>query len=155
MAPERVEYTVMNAELSLTTPALLFPAISLLMLAYTNRFVVLAQLIRELHAQYLEKSNEHLAGQIYNLQRRIGIIRWMQIFAALSFFFCVASMFLIFSSLMVPAELIFAGSLILLLISLALLVYELQISVHALNIQLSEFSDPANKMACKSNPKTK
>ena len=135
----------MNTDLSLTTPALLFPAISLLMLAYTNRFVVLAQLIRDLHAQYLVQANQHLAGQICNLQRRIGIIRWMQIFAALSFFFCVASMFLIFASLIVPAELIFAGSLILLLISLALLVYELQISVHALNIQLAEFGDCQRK----------
>lgn len=135
----------MNTELSLTTPALLFPAISLLMLAYTNRFVVLAQLIRDLHAQYLQQASDQLIGQIRNLQRRIGIIRWMQIFAALSFFFCVASMFLIFASLIVPAELIFAGSLILLLISLALLVYELQISVHALNIQLGEFSNSQRK----------
>lgn len=135
---ERIERNIMNPELSLTTPALLFPAISLLMLAYTNRFVVLAQLIRDLHAQYMEKANEQLAGQIRNLQRRINIIRWMQIFGALSFFFCVASMFLIFSRLTIPAEVIFAGSLVLLLISLALLVYELQISVHALNIQLGK-----------------
>ena len=145
MTSERSVKIVMNAELSLTTPALLFPAISLLMLAYTNRFVVLAQLIRDLHAQYLQQASDQLIGQIRNLQRRIGIIRWMQIFAALSFFFCVASMFLIFASLIVPAELIFAASLILLLISLALLVYELQISVHALSIQLGEFSNRQHK----------
>jgi len=82
--------------MELTTPALLFPAISLLMLAYTNRFVVLAQLIRELYAKYKENPDEVTKGQLYNLKRRIVIIKNMQIFGALSFFFCVTCMFLIF-----------------------------------------------------------
>jgi hypothetical protein len=37
-------------ELPITTPALLFPAISLLMISYTARFLHLANLARSLHA---------------------------------------------------------------------------------------------------------
>jgi hypothetical protein len=39
-------------QLSLTTPALLFSAISLLLLAYTNRFLAYASVVRNLHARY-------------------------------------------------------------------------------------------------------
>lgn len=126
-------------ELTLTTPALLFPAISLLMLAYTNRFIVLAQLIRELYAKYKENPDGATKGQLYNLKRRIVIIKNMQIFGALSFFFCVMCIFLIFFEFMFLADIMFGISLVLLLISLGLLVYELQISVNALNIQLEDF----------------
>lgn len=126
-------------ELTLTTPALLFPAISLLMLAYTNRFIVLAQLIRDLYAKYKESPDEVTKGQLYNLKRRIVIIKNMQIFGALSFFFCVACMFLIFFEFMFLADVVFGISLVLLLISLGLLVYELQISINAINIQIEDF----------------
>lgn len=126
-------------ELSLTTPALLFPAISLLMLAYTNRFVVLAQLVRELYTKYKQEPDIVLKEQINNLRRRIKIIRNMQIFGALSFFFCVMSMFLIYAGSLVAASVIFGLSLLLLLASLGFLVIELQISIHALNIQLKDF----------------
>ncbi|HHV29794.1 DUF2721 domain-containing protein [Acetivibrio mesophilus] len=126
-------------ELTLTTPALLFPAISLLMLAYTNRFIVLAQLIRDLYAKYKENPDEVTKGQLYNLKRRIVIIKNMQIFGALSFFFCVACMFLIFFEFMFLADVVFGISLVLLLISLGLLVYELQISINAINIQIEDF----------------
>ena len=121
-------------ELTLTTPALLFPAISLLMLAYTNRFMVLAQLIRDLYAKYREDPDEVTKGQLYNLKKRIVIIKNMQIFGGLSFFFCVMCMFLLFFELMFIADIVFGVSLLLLLFSLGLLVYELQISVNALNI---------------------
>ena len=87
----------MLMELSLTTPALLFPAISLLMLAYTNRFIVLAQLIRDLYARFKDNPDETIKGQIYNLRKRIKIIKYMQVFGAISFFFCVTCMFLIFA----------------------------------------------------------
>lgn len=73
--------------MELTTPALLFPAISLLMLAYTNRFLTLAQLVRELHARYKQETNQLIAGQIENLRRRLVIIKYMQLFGALSFLF--------------------------------------------------------------------
>ena len=123
-------------ELSLTTPALLFPAISLLMLAYTNRFIVLAQLVRDLYSQNKQEPDIILEEQINNLRTRINIIRNMQILGALSFFFCVMSMFLIYTGSRILANIVFGVSLLLLLGSLVLLVAELQISIHALNIQL-------------------
>ncbi len=125
-------------DFTLTTPALLFPAISLLMLAYTNRFVVLAGLVRELYAKFAEEGGEKLEGQIVNLQFRIGLIKYMQIFGALSFFFCVVCMFLIFAGGMDAAYVVFGVSLILLLISLALLIWELQLSVVAINLQIED-----------------
>ena len=84
-------------EISLTTPALLFPAISLLMLAYTNRFLTLATIIRGLHDRYKNEANDNLLGQIANLRYRIYLIRNMQIFGVLSLLFCVISMFALFA----------------------------------------------------------
>ncbi len=129
----------MRQLIDLTTPALLFPAISLLMLAYTSRFITLAGLVRELYSEYKNDPNHILAGQIHNLQKRIGIIKYMQICGGLSFFFCVASMFLMFAGSILLANYIFGFSLILLLASLALLIWELHLSINALNLQLKDF----------------
>ena len=83
-------------EFTLTTPALLFSAISLLLLAYTNRFLALASIIRGMKKQYLESKDENLLGQMANLRRRIFYIRNMQGCGIISFFFCVLCMFLMF-----------------------------------------------------------
>jgi hypothetical protein len=82
-------------EISINTPALLFPAITLLMLAYTNRFLALSTLIRNLHGKYKQglEDPEALRGQIKNLKRRMNLIRQMQASGVLSFFFCVLCMF--------------------------------------------------------------
>lgn len=123
---------------SLTTPALLFPAISLLLLAYTNRFLTIAGLIRNLYNLYKERPNENIKAQISNLKRRVNLIRNMQIFGILSLFLCVLSMFLIFEELKFYGSLIFGISLVLLMISLVLSIIEIQISVRALNLQLED-----------------
>lgn len=128
--------------MELTTPALLFPAISLLMLAYTNRFVVLADLMRKLYYEYQENPLEGLAAQINNLQVRISLIKYMQICGALSFFFCVVCMFLLFAGSSILANISFAIALLLLLGSLALLVRELQLSIDALEVHLTDFNHP-------------
>ncbi len=124
--------------LTLTTPALLFSAISLLLLAYTNRFLALAQLIRNLHAQYKQNADSVLLGQINNLRTRVHIIRYMQILGITSLLLCVLSMFLIYIGETVWAEVIFGVALLLLIASLALSVWEIQISVKALDIHLSD-----------------
>lgn len=126
-------------DFNLQTPTLLFSAISLLMLAYTNRFVVIANLIRELYAQHIKEPTQITFDQLANLRKRMRIIRNMQIFGGVSFFFSVLSMLLLFASLDFIAKLAFGTSIIMLLISLILLIMELQISVHALNIQLKDF----------------
>jgi len=127
--------------LTLTTPALLFSAISLLLLAYTNRFLALAQLVRNLYAQYKQNANSILLGQIKNLRRRVHIIRYMQILGITSLLLCVLSMFLIYVGESVWAEVIFGIALLLLIASLALSVWEIQISVKALDIHLSDIEN--------------
>jgi hypothetical protein len=128
-------------DINLTTPALLFPAISLLLLAYTNRFLTLANLIRSLHARYKENPNSVLWDQIKNLRLRVKLIRNMQFHGVMSLLLCVVSMFLIFAGLSLVAQAIFGLSLILLIISLAYSVYEIQISIGALNIQLKDLEE--------------
>ena len=125
-------------ELNLTTPALLFPAISLLLLAYTNRFLTLATLIRGLHSRYKEEPDQAIIGQIRNLRLRVILIRNMQALGVLSLLLCVICMFLLFAEELKAGRIIFGISLILLILSLAVSVYEIQISVGALKIQLSD-----------------
>lgn len=135
------------SEINLTTPALLFPAISLLLLAYTNRFLAVASLIRQLHSDYQKHPNQILIGQIQNLRKRVILIRNMQALGISSLFLCVLCMFLFFAGRYTSGEIIFGISLLLLLASLGLSIWEIQISVNALNIQLSdlEANDPLQR----------
>ncbi|WP_018248479.1 DUF2721 domain-containing protein [Orenia marismortui] len=125
---------------TLTTPALIFSTISLLLLAYTNRFSVLANLIRGLHDKAKEKGEKDhiIASQLSSLKKRVKLIRNMQFLAILSLFSCVFSMFLLFLDKNIAGEIVFAVGLALLMFSLILSAIEINISVHALNIQLSE-----------------
>ena len=107
-------------ELTLTTPALLFPAISLLLLAYNGRFLSLAALTRDLYPRYRTEPDARTKAQLLNLRHRIGIIRSMQIFGVASFFGCVLCMFLLFAGQETAGTWIFGASLALLLISLGL-----------------------------------
>ena len=128
-------------EINLTTPALLFPAISLLLLAYTNRFLTITTVIRNLHSQFKESHDPRIIGQIKNLRLRVKLIRNMQAIGVLSLLLCVVCMFVIFAGNLQLAEYIFGFSLILLIMSLAISVWEIQTSVKALNIQLSDIED--------------
>ncbi|ADI13446.1 DUF2721 domain-containing protein [Truepera radiovictrix] len=132
--------------LDLTTPALLFPAISLLLLAYTSRFLTLATLIRELHKRYLEGEGAAVLGQISNLRRRVQLIRAMQALGVLSFFGCVFSMFLLFIGAETLGQGVFGLSLLLLMVSLALSVWEIQMSVGALDLQLQDLEDEEGRL---------
>lgn len=128
-------------ELTITTPALLFPAISLLLLAFTNRFIVIANLLRTLKVQYLEHPNSNILSQLSNLKRRILLIQYMQTFGIASFFFCVFAMFLLFWEQILPAKIVFGSSLVLLMISLYLSFREIHISVNALNLELGDLQN--------------
>jgi hypothetical protein len=125
-----------NLQISLTTPALLFPAISLLLLAYTNRFFALAALIRSLSSSDQPVHRD----QIKNLSQRISLIRRMQEAGVLSFALCVLCMIFIYIGLNHIGSIIFGCSLLLLLYSLILSVIEIRISVDALNIHLKNMS---------------
>jgi hypothetical protein len=133
-------------EINLTTPALLFPAVTLLMLAYTNRFLTLANIIRTLHARYNADHDESLLGQISNLRYRVYLIRNMQIAGVLSFLFCVISMFALFSGWIIGGQWSFAIALILMIISLGLSLRELQVSVGALDLLLTDLEDQERMM---------
>jgi len=125
-------------DLGLTTPALLFPAISLLLLAYTNRFLTLANLIRELHKSYKANPEQIILAQISNLRYRVVLIRNMQVYGIASFFLCVLCMFVLFAGQELLGKLIFAVSLIALMASLGISFREIQVSVDALNYRLSD-----------------
>ena len=125
-------------EISLTTPALLFPAISLLMLAYTNRFLTIATIIRNLHDRYKSEASDNLLGQIANLRYRTYLIRNMQIAGVLSLLFCVISMFALFAGWIVGGQWSFGIALILMMVSMLISLRELQISVGALDLLLME-----------------
>jgi len=125
-------------DLSLTTPALLFPAISLLLLAYTNRFLTLAALIRELYGRYRAAPDPKLLGQLANLRYRIVLIRNMQACGVASFFLCVLCMFVLFAGQVALGQWIFGASLILLLVSLGLSLREIQVSIDALSLQIAD-----------------
>jgi hypothetical protein len=130
-------------ELSIATPALLFPTISLLMLAYTNRFLALASLIRKLHDQYRETRDSLIVQQITNLRHRVLLIRNMQALGILSLLCCVLCMFLIYEGWQRIGELVFGVALLLLISSLMFSLREIQLSVVALNLQLSDMEQLA------------
>ncbi|XCF05608.1 DUF2721 domain-containing protein [Tamlana crocina] len=125
-------------QLTLTTPALLFSAISLIMLAYTNRFLAYAAVIRELHAKYKKNPDRVLIAQIKNIRQRLYLTRYMQIFGITSLLLCVLTMFLIYIQQDTPAVWVFGIALLLLIVSLGLLIIEIQISVKALEHHISD-----------------
>lgn len=132
-------------ELTLGTPAMLFPAIALLLLAYTNRFLALASLIRNLKSQYVENQNPNLLGQIQSIRKRIIQVRNMQACGIMGFLLCVVSMWLLYNSQHMLAGYAFGISLLLLMISLLISFRETQISVEALEIELSDLEDLIKK----------
>ncbi len=128
-------------DITLTTPSLLFPAISLLLLAYTNRFLALASLVRSLHAAYKLQPDELILRQIDNLRRRIELIRNMQVWGVGSLFLCTLCMFVLFKGWLIPGKWLFGVSLIFLMVSLAISVREVQMSVGALNLHLHDLEE--------------
>ena len=132
---------MMHEEITLTTPALLFSAISLILLAYSNRFISYASLIRSLHEKLSEKENAVLLGQIANLRKRLYLTKYMQILGVSSLFLCVLTMFLIFIGSQSLAVWMFGIAFLLLITSLGVSILEIQISVRALDLHLGELEN--------------
>jgi hypothetical protein len=127
--------------MSLTTPALLFPAISLLLLAYTNRFLTVAQVIRQLHNHPKEGYEEHIVAQLTSLRKRIGLIKRMQMFGVISFLLCTLSMFALFVQQELAGEILFGISILTLSVSLIISLHEVSLSTHALNLELKDLEE--------------
>jgi hypothetical protein len=126
-------------EISFNTPALLFPAISLIMLAYTNRFLALSSRVRNLHDKYQNQEQKHiLHGQIKNLRYRLKLIKNMQALGVVTFLGCILCMYLIYVQSMLAANIIFAISLLSFSASLLLSFLEIQLSTKALELELSD-----------------
>jgi hypothetical protein len=129
-------------EISINTPALLFPAITLLMLAYTNRFLSLAALVRKLHDEYLRGEKEkNILSQIKNIRSRLNLIRYMQGFGIMSFLCCVLCMYVIFRKWVELSNWIFAASLLFLLVSIILSLVEINKSTKAIELELSDIEE--------------
>ena len=131
--------------LDLTTPSLLFSAISLILLAYTNRFLSYASVVRALKEKHQQTHDPKDIAQIANLRKRLYLTRSMQILGILSLLLCVIAMFFIYVSWQVFAAWIFGIALLLLAASLCVCIWEINISVKALEIHLEDIS-PKEKL---------
>jgi hypothetical protein len=126
-------------ELSINTPALLFPAISLVMLAYTNRFLALSSRVRNLHDKYVSHDQKQIIwGQIKNLRYRLKLVKHMQTLGVMSFLMCICCMFLIYLNFDVLAQIVFGISLLLFAGSLLLSLLEIRLSTRAIELELSD-----------------
>ena len=126
-------------EISFNTPALLFPAISLIMLAYTNRFLALSSRVRNLHDKYQNQEQKLIIhGQIKNLRYRLKLIKNMQALGVVTFLGCILCMYLIYVQFMLAANIVFAISLLSFSASLLLSLLEIQLSTKALEVELSD-----------------
>ena len=130
-------------EITFTTPALLFPAISLLLLAYTNRFLALANLVRKLHDEYKRgEQNKIIIQQIHSLRLRLRLVRYMQGLGVFSFVCCVVTMYTIYMDWKGAVKYEFALSLLSLLASLVISLFEITQSTKALELELSDIEEP-------------
>ncbi len=125
-------------ELSISTPALLFSAISLILLAHTNRFLTYSSVVRQLYSAYQAQPGQIILHQLINLRKRLYLIRGMQISGIFSLLMCVTSMFFIYIHQQVIAEVLFGIGMICLIISLSMSIQEIRISTKALDLQLSD-----------------
>lgn len=125
-------------DLTITTPAMMFPAISLLLLAYTNRYLTIANRVRSLFDSYQSQPDDIILRQIKSLRSRLNLIRWTQVSGVMSLLLCVAVIFAMYIKLTALAHIVFGVSLLLMMLSLILSVMELNVSNATLNILLSD-----------------
>jgi len=127
--------------LNIETPALLFSATSLILLAYTNRFLTIAQIVRGLKKTYDQDHSKSILLQIKSLNLRLSLIRYMQLFGVLCLFLSVFGMLVLFLDLQTIGIYLFGFSMLSLLISLGISFWEISISVTALRLHLSDLID--------------
>jgi hypothetical protein len=124
--------------LSIETPALLFSATTLILLAYTNRFLTIAQLIRQLKKTYKSEENTNILLEIKNLNLRLTLIRYMQLMGVLCLFLSVFAMLVLFLEMNHLGIYLFGASMLCLLVSLGISFWEISISVKALHLHLQD-----------------
>lgn len=135
---------MLQMNLTLETPALLFSATSLILLAYTNRFLTIAQIVRSLKKNYDDNKTKSILSEIKNLNLRITLIRFMQLFGVFSLFLSVFAMLLLYLNQTTFGIYTFGGSLFTLMLSLVISFWEISISVNALRIHLKDLEELSN-----------
>lgn len=128
-------------QLNIETPALLFSATSLILLAYTNRFLTIAQIVRGLKQNYSNNKTKSILLELRNLNLRLSLIRWMQLFGVMSLFLSVFAMLALFLNYQFAGVVLFGISLFSLMISLAISFWEISISIQALRLHLSDMNE--------------
>ena len=126
---------------NIETPALLFSATTLILLAYTNRFLTIAQLIRELKKTYKREENKMILLEIKNLNLRLTLIRYMQLMGVLCLFLSVLAMLFLFLESHQWGIYLFGFSILCLLVSLGISFWEISISVNALKLHLEDLQE--------------
>ncbi len=132
-------------ELSISTPAILFSTVSLMMIAFTNRYLAIASLIRELHDKFRQSPDSNYVAQIKHLHRRVHIIRNIQFIIVTSLLLSAISMLFIYLQYQSAAKLLFFVALLLQILALTLSIWEITISIHALKIELSDMEEQLGK----------
>lgn len=128
-------------DIDIGTPALLFSATSLILLAYTNRFLTIAQIVRGLKQSYHDQKTKSILLELKNLNLRLSLIRWMQLFGVMSLFLSVFSMLFLFLKFQLAGVILFAISLLCLMVSLGISFWEITISINALRLHLSDLNE--------------
>jgi hypothetical protein len=134
-------------ETSIFVPAILFPAIPLMMINFGNRYSTMSALIRRIHDEFVSRPEmppenaERYLGQIATLRRRLYLVRAMQTMAATAFFLNLATMLAIYARLPLPAHGLFTVVLAFMMAAMLLFVVEIQISAKALELHLSDVHD--------------
>ncbi len=122
---------------TLQTPTYVFSAISLLMIAYTSRYVAISQVIRHL-SESAPGSDSRVECQIRSLMKRVKYIRNMQITALIGFCANIMTMILIVLGIDFLIAPLFIAGLVLILVSLGICIMEIALSAQALSISLSD-----------------
>lgn len=133
-------------EITLTTPALLFPAVAFLLVAYTSRFLATGARIRSLHERYRSTPDDIVLKQIVSLKRRVVLIRNMQACGVAGLFMCIFCMFVLFAGWPVFGKILFVVALGLFLVSLAISLKEILLSVDALNLELQDIENRVTEL---------
>ncbi|MEZ4901708.1 MAG: DUF2721 domain-containing protein [Spirosomataceae bacterium] len=128
-------------ELAISTPAILFSTISLMMIAFTNRYLAIASLIRELHDKFRQNPEASYVQQIKHLHRRVHIIRNIQFIIVTSLLLSAVSMLFVYLQNQTVGQLLFFVALLFQIVALMMSIWEISISIHALKIELSDMED--------------
>ena len=134
-------------DITLTTPALLFPAVAFLLVAYTSRFLATGARIRSLHERYRSTPDAIVLKQIVSLKRRVVLIRNMQACAVGGLFLCIFCMFVLFAGWTLFGKILFVLALAMFMVSLSISLKEILLSVDALNLELLDIENRVTDLA--------